>query len=1370
MRLMSLFRDAFRLFSRSNAGAANRRTRRGAKSWRPRLEPLEDRLAPAVVLWDGGPSGTGTDWGVAANWVGDVLPGINDDAVIESAFSAITITSSANVTIQSVTSAAALQITAATYSVAMGSSISNNFTLNGGELTGAGNLSVTSGEFNWTAGTMSGSGQTVIAAALTGTISGTGDKFLGRTLTNAGNITYSGSNLNFRPSPLAGTISNSGIFNASGDGDFSVSFGSGNSFTNSGTFNRSGSGTTTFSIGLNFYNSGTVSVQAGTLQALGGGSSNGAFTINSGATLEFGNAQYTLTGGTVAGAGLLRNAALALTVSTNITVANVENTAGILNGTGNVTVSSQFIWSGGAMEGTGQLIVQAGATATMSGGLLGRTLINAGTLMYSGGDLILLGPAGSSGAIINTGTFNVAGEADFYGTSGGGQTLTNSGTFNRSGTGTTSLIAVAFSNGGTANIQAGTLELTGGGSSGGAIAISTGAVLSLVAGPYSLTGGAVTGAGLLRLAGGLTVSANMTVPNFEHMFGRLTGAGNLTVTSQFSWSEGGFMEGTGQTILDPGAIGTITGGPVSRWLGRTLVNAGTLTYSGGSLRFGPEPGSVGRILNSGTFNALGAVHFIASNPGAHDFINSGTFNRSGIVETLFVGVVFNNTGTVNIQGALQIEVLSNSGTVNVQSGAVLNVFGTFTNFNAGTSTLTGGSYVVTGTFRFSGANIVTNAATIVLDGPGSAIVGGADALANFATNAGTFTVQNGRNFTTSGFSNAGTLTVGLGSAFTVSGNLSNFSGSTLFGGTYIVAGTFRFTGANIVTNGARIVLSGSASAVLNQSGMNALANFALNAAAGSFAVQNARTFTTTASFSNVGTLVIGSGSTFGVSGNLINFASGTLAGGTYDISGTFRFTGANIITNAANITLDGPGSAIVNESSANALANFAANAAAGNFAVRNGRNLTTAGAFNNAGSVTVGTASTFTATGSYTQAGTTNVLSSGALSLEGDGTASGGLNNAGTITVAADKTLTLTAAFTQGGSVSLQANATAIVSGGGTNSGTVSLADGAKFNISAGNYTLAAGTSVTGTGALRVSGGTLTLGAAVTLANLELADGTLTGDNALTVTTTFNWQGGTMSGNSTTTVSGTLALSGTADKTLSQRTLDLAGITAWSEDGNLILASAAVINNQGTGQFFINNDRNLSGSGTFNNAGALIKTGATGTTSVAGTIAFTNSGTVSLQTGALNLGGTYTQTAGATVLAAGTTFGAEGRVDLQAGVLSGSGTINGNVTSAGTVIVGGEGTAGVLRINGNYTQAETGVLVIELGGTDAGTFDRLAVSGTAALAGTLVVALINEFVPTTGNSFQILTFDPRSGEFGAIEDGGLFQAVYGDNDLVLVAL
>src|SRR5262249_52073257 len=51
-------------------------------AFRPRVEYLEDRLAPATVTWVGGTSGS---WGLAGNWSTAALPGAGDDVVISGA-------------------------------------------------------------------------------------------------------------------------------------------------------------------------------------------------------------------------------------------------------------------------------------------------------------------------------------------------------------------------------------------------------------------------------------------------------------------------------------------------------------------------------------------------------------------------------------------------------------------------------------------------------------------------------------------------------------------------------------------------------------------------------------------------------------------------------------------------------------------------------------------------------------------------------------------------------------------------------------------------------------------------------------------------------------------------------------------------------------------------------------------------------------------------------------------------------------------------------------------------------------------------------------------------------------------------------------
>jgi hypothetical protein len=150
--------------------------------------------------------------------------------------------------------------------------------------------------------------------------------------------------------------------------------------------------------------------------------------------------------------------------------------------------------------------------------------------------------------------------------------------------------------------------------------------------------------------------------------------------------------------------------------------------------------------------------------------------------------------------------------------------------------------------------------------------------------------------------------------------------------------------------------------------------------------------------------------------------------------------------------------------------------------------------------------------------------------------------------------------------------------------------------------------------------------------------------------------------------------------------------------------------------------------------------------------------------------GNYTQTGGTTSVNG--TLDPAGIVDIQAGILNGGGTVNSNVTNAGQVNPGTS--PDILSIVGDYTQTATGALNIEIGGTSAGSqHDRLAVSGTATLAGTANISLINGFLPGAPDAFTILTFASRTGDFatytGLTFPGGLLEPVFNPGDLTLLA-
>ena len=126
---------------------------------------------------------------------------------------------------------------------------------------------------------------------------------------------------------------------------------------------------------------------------------------------------------------------------------------------------------------------------------------------------------------------------------------------------------------------------------------------------------------------------------------------------------------------------------------------------------------------------------------------------------------------------------------------------------------------------------------------------------------------------------------------------------------------------------------------------------------------------------------------------------------------------------------------------------------------------------------------------------------------------------------------------------------------------------------------------------------------------------------------------------------------------------------------------------------------------------------------------------------------------------------------VDEGWTSGGGTIVGNVENHGDVNVGRP--LGILKITGDYFQGLEGALNIEMSGDVPGSgFDQFTVSGHARLCGTVAVSRLNGFLPTLGDSFQIVTFGTGEGEFasksGVDLTGGLtMSTAYGVADVTL---
>ena len=106
-----------------------------------------------------------------------------------------------------------------------------------------------------------------------------------------------------------------------------------------------------------------------------------------------------------------------------------------------------------------------------------------------------------------------------------------------------------------------------------------------------------------------------------------------------------------------------------------------------------------------------------------------------------------------------------------------------------------------------------------------------------------------------------------------------------------------------------------------------------------------------------------------------------------------------------------------------------------------------------------------------------------------------------------------------------------------------------------------------------------------------------------------------------------------------------------------------------------------------------------------------------------------------------------GSIDLQEGTISGHGTVGGDVTNDGGTVSPGN-SPGVMAIGGDYQQGPLASLLLEIGGSEAGSeHDVFQVDGTAYLDGALEVVLVDGFIPEQGDQFVLFELATVVGGF-----------------------
>lgn len=274
--------------------------------------------------------------------------------------------------------------------------------------------------------------------------------------------------------------------------------------------------------------------------------------------------------------------------------------------------------------------------------------------------------------------------------------------------------------------------------------------------------------------------------------------------------------------------------------------------------------------------------------------------------------------------------------------------------------------------------------------------------------------------------------------------------------------------------------------------------------------------------------------------------------------------------------------------------------------------------------------------------------------------------------------------MTGAGNFTVTGGATPTLAGLVNVGGTNTFASSSTANLN-GNYICTNNTLVIASATVNFNGtGT------VTPAVLNFSGGTLAGVQLVTVLNQMNWTGGTMSGGGRTIIEPSATLTIPSIVTLSGgRALENGGTILWT-GGNFAMSSAVITNRAGA--LFeartVTGLNYLSSPGSrFDNAGTFRKSVNTGTTTVFGGLAFNNYNTVEIQ-------------------------------------------------------------AGILLANGGYTTTSNSLLSCALGGTTVGAgYGRLQVAGTVTNNGALSVNLANGFLPTTNDTFTVLTATTRTGTF-----------------------
>ncbi len=844
---------------------------------------------------------------------------------------------------------------------------------------------------------------------------------------------------------------------------------------------------------------------------------------------------------------------------------------------------------------------------------------------------------------------------------------------------------------------------------------------------------------------------NLSLDQYSTLF--IQGTQNLNIYGSSIANSGQIQAGNDTDIFLIGSGATFN-----------LTGAGTVSLGASNTMLEGYYGNENLVNQGNTIQGQGSIQYLAS------LNNQATVNANVSAGKLTINEVSTtNTGSLEATG---------SGTLYINVSTVNNAGGTI--YAGASSTVTFyGATINGGNLSSSGSGVIQGLFTDTLNGV-------------TITSGSTYFLNNNDTYLTGDLINKGTVDVG---------NSTTSSG-------LLVQGTVANNGTINLSGGGTINLNNSGSEIEGVSGNETLINYDnLIQGQGSIAFlgsfNNQATVNSNVSggtlyinginnVTNTGTLEATGGGTLYINSSTVNNAGGTI------------YAGPSSAVTLYAATINGGNLSSASGAMIQALFNDTLNGVtitSGSTYFLNNNDTYLTGDLINKGTVDVGNSTT--SSGLLVQG---TVANNGTINLSGGGTIN--LNNSGSEIegVSGNETLINHDNLIQGqgsiaflGSFNNQATVNSNVSGGTlyinginnvTNTGTLEATGGGTLYINSSTVNNAGGTIYAGPSS------------AVTLYAATINGGNLSSASGAMIQALFNdtLNGVTITSGSTyflnnndTYLTGDLINKGTVDVGNSTASSGLLVQGTVANNGTINLSGGGTINLNNSGseiegvsgnETLINHDNLIQGQGRIEYLGSFQNGGTVSANVSGGTLYIqnaptTNSGTFQVgsgsslvvngaftTTGTVNIGelhspsaslfqmtgsNDYVQTHGTTTLWASnsTLTVAYGQaVNIQGGLLQGFGTIQGNVINAGTVHPGdGPGT---LTINGNYTQSAGGVLDIQIGGTTPGTeFSVLNVSGLATLsAGSVLdVSLLNGFIPTSNDTFVILTSGGLSGTF-----------------------